>query len=52
MHGIEYKVFYYRVVKGLTQEQTAEIIDRSDRQIRNIEKKMKISCKFPVAIEK
>ncbi len=52
IEGMEYKVFYYRVVKGLTQEQTAEIIDRSDRQIRNIEKKMKISCKFPVAIEK
>lgn len=52
MEGIEYQVFYYRVVRGLTQEQTAEIIDRTDRQIRNIEKKLKTSCKFPVAVEK
>jgi DNA-directed RNA polymerase specialized sigma24 family protein len=28
---------------GLTQEQVAELVDRSDRQIRNIEKKAKTS---------
>jgi DNA-binding XRE family transcriptional regulator len=52
MEGMEYKVFYYRVIKGMTQEEAAEELDRSDRQIRNIEKKLKTSCKFPVAIEK
>lgn len=52
MEGIEYQVFYYRRVRGLTQEQTAEAIDRSDRQIRNIEKRIKTSAKLPVTVSK
>jgi len=41
MEGMEYQVFYYRVVRGLTQEQTAEAIERCTRQVQNIEKKIK-----------
>jgi DNA-directed RNA polymerase specialized sigma24 family protein len=41
MEGIEYQVFYYRVVRGLTQEQTSEAIERCTRQVQNIEKKIK-----------
>ena len=51
MEGLEYQVFYYRKVRGLTQEQTAEAINRSDRQIRNIEKRIKTSCRFPVPVD-
>ena len=39
--GIEYQVFYYRRVRGLTQEQTAEAIARCPRQVKRIEKKYK-----------
>jgi DNA-directed RNA polymerase specialized sigma24 family protein len=41
LEGLEYQVFYHRVVKGMTQEQTAEIIERCTRQVQNIEKKLK-----------
>jgi hypothetical protein len=41
MEGLEYKVYYYRVVKGMTQERTAEELEKSDRYIRKIEKKLK-----------
>jgi transposase-like protein len=41
MESLEYKVYYYRVVKGMTQEQTAEQLEKSDRYIRKIEKKLK-----------
>jgi hypothetical protein len=52
MEGIEYQVFYYRVVRGLTQEQTAEAIEKSDRHIRRVEKNLVMSGKCPVAILK
>lgn len=52
MEGIEYQVFYYRVIKGMTQEEAAEELDRSDRHIRRIEKNIKMSGKCPVHIEK
>ena len=39
--GLEVQVYYFRVIRGMTQEETAEIIDRTDRQVRNIEKKIK-----------
>jgi hypothetical protein len=41
MESMEYQVFYYRVIRKLTQEQTAEAIERSTRQIKRIEKKIK-----------
>jgi DNA-directed RNA polymerase specialized sigma24 family protein len=52
MEGIEYQVFYFRVVRGLTQEQTAEMIEKSDRHIRRVEKNMVMSGKCPVAVLK
>jgi hypothetical protein len=51
MEGIEYQVFYYRRVRGLTQEQTAEAIARCPRQVKRIEKNIKMSPKCPVSIE-
>jgi DNA-binding XRE family transcriptional regulator len=51
MKGIEYQVFYYRIVRGLTQEQTAEAIERCTRQVKRIEKNIKMSPKCPVAID-
>jgi DNA-directed RNA polymerase specialized sigma24 family protein len=51
MEGIEHQVFYYRQVRGLTQEQTAEAIERCTRQVKRIEKNIKMSPKCPVAIE-
>lgn len=47
MEGIEYQVFYWRIVKGLTQEETAEKINRCTRQVQRIEdniKSAKMSC--------
>jgi plasmid maintenance system antidote protein VapI len=35
------KVFYYRIIKGLTQEKTAEKLGMSTRQIQRIEKNIK-----------
>jgi hypothetical protein len=43
MEGIEYQVFYYRRVRGLTQEQTAEAIEKCTRQVQRIEEKIKIT---------
>lgn len=44
MEGLEHQVFYYRVVRGLSQEQTAEAIERCTRQVQRIEKSIKVSC--------
>jgi len=41
MESIECKVYYLRIVKGMTQLQVAEELDKSDRQIRRVEKKLK-----------
>jgi hypothetical protein len=38
MEGIEYKVYYYRVIKRMTQLEVAEELGKSDRHIRRIEK--------------
>ncbi|MCT4597444.1 MAG: helix-turn-helix domain-containing protein [Vallitalea sp.] len=40
IEGKEAKIYYYRKIKGLTQEQTAEKMDMSTRQIQRIEKKI------------
>ena len=40
------KVRYLRKVKGYTQERTAEILNMSERQIRRIDKELKMSCKM------
>lgn len=45
--GTQEQVFYYRYVKGLTQEQTAEMVYLSTRQVQRIEKKIEneiMSC--------
>lgn len=39
--GIEEKVFYNRVVRGLSQDKTAEAIGRSIRHVRRIENRIK-----------
>ncbi|GMQ57070.1 hypothetical protein AN1V17_14650 [Vallitalea sediminicola] len=39
--GKNNKVFYYRVIEGLTQEKTAEKLGMSSRQIQRIENKYK-----------
>jgi hypothetical protein len=52
MEGLEYKVYYYRVVKGMTQLEVAEELDKSDRHIRRLEKKLKSVRLCPSALEK
>ncbi len=45
--GTQEQVFYYRYVKGMTQEQTAEKVYLSTRQVQRIEKKIEneiMSC--------
>lgn len=45
--GTQEQVFYYRYVKGMTQEQTAEMVYLSTRQVQRIEKKIEneiMSC--------
>lgn len=37
------KVQYYRFVKGYTQAKTADILDITERQVRRIEKEIKMS---------
>lgn len=37
------KVKYYRFVKGYTQSETSEILNISERQVRRIEKELKMS---------
>lgn len=44
LEGLEEKVFYWRRVKGLTQEQTAEKLGISDRHVRRIEEKIRESA--------
>ncbi len=44
LDNIEQKVKYLRVVKGYTQEKAAEILKVTERQIRRIEKRIKMSC--------
>lgn len=39
------RVFYYRVIEGLTQEKTAEKLGMSSRQIQRIEKNYKKDIK-------
>lgn len=41
LNGNEEQVFYHRVIKGLTQEKTAEKMYMSTRQVQRIEKKIK-----------
>ncbi|GMQ57066.1 hypothetical protein AN1V17_14610 [Vallitalea sediminicola] len=40
LEGTNERVFYYRIVKGMTQEQTAEKLYMSARQVQRIEKKL------------
>lgn len=46
IEGKAEKIYYYRKIKGLTQEQTAEKMNMSTRQIQRIEKKIRqtIAC--------
>lgn len=47
LQGTQEQIFYYRFVKGMTQEQTAEKIYLSTRQVQRIEKKLEneiMSC--------
>jgi DNA-directed RNA polymerase specialized sigma24 family protein len=41
LKGTEEQIFYYRVIKGLTQERTAERMYMSIRQVQRLEKKIK-----------
>jgi DNA-directed RNA polymerase specialized sigma24 family protein len=50
MEGLEHQVFYYRVVRGLSQEETAEAIERCTRQVQRIEKSIKMSCECRGAV--
>ncbi|MCT4686360.1 hypothetical protein [Vallitalea sp.] len=43
LEGTNESVFYYRIVKGMTQEQTAEKLYMSTRQVQRIEKKLENS---------
>jgi DNA-directed RNA polymerase specialized sigma subunit len=52
MEGIEYKVYYYRVVKRMTQLEVAEELGKSDRHIRRIEKVLQNVRLCPSTIEK
>jgi predicted transcriptional regulator len=52
MEGIEYKVYYYRVVKRMTQLEVAEELGKSDRHIRRIEKVLQNVRLCPSAIVK
>lgn len=40
LEGTTEQVFYYRMIKGMTQEQTAEKVYLSIRQVQRIEKKI------------
>ncbi len=47
LEGTQEQIFYYRYVKGMTQEQTAEKVYLSIRQVQRIEKKIEneiMSC--------
>lgn len=39
------KVKYLRIVKNYTQEKAAELIGKSERQVRRIEKELKLTDK-------
>jgi predicted transcriptional regulator len=52
MEGIEYKVYYYRVVKRMTQLEVAEELGKSDRHIRRIEKVLQNVRLCPSSIAK
>lgn len=52
MEGLEYKVYYYRAIKGMTQIEVAAELDKSDRHIRRIEKKLQNVRLCPSNIEK
>lgn len=52
MESVECKVYYLRVVMGMTQLEVAEELDKSDRQIRRVEKKLKSVRLCPSPIEK
>jgi DNA-directed RNA polymerase specialized sigma24 family protein len=52
MEGLEYKVYYYRVVKGMTQLEAAEELGKSDRHIRRIEKVLRNVRLCPSTIAK
>jgi uncharacterized protein YicC (UPF0701 family) len=41
MEGFEYKVYYCRVIKHMTQLEVAEELGKSDRHIRRIERVLK-----------
>ncbi|MCT4597489.1 MAG: hypothetical protein N4A50_06375 [Vallitalea sp.] len=41
LKGTQEQIFYHRVIKGLTQEQTAEKMYMSIRQVQRLEKKIK-----------
>ena len=44
------KVQYLRVVRGYTQEATAEILGLSDRHVRRLEKRIKWPVKCPINV--
>jgi DNA-directed RNA polymerase specialized sigma subunit len=52
MEGLEYKVYYYRVIKHMTQLEVAEELGKSDRHIRRIEKVLQNVHLCPSAIAK
>lgn len=45
LKGTEEQIFYHRIIQGLTQEQVAEKMYMSTRQVQRIEKRIKeITC--------